>query len=62
MKLSMPTADEIYKIADRAAFSIGSTRSVNTLLIENAIRHALDIVVDHLDIQIPTLSIDLTKS
>lgn len=62
MKLPMPTAKEIYDMADRAAASLGSGRSVNTLIIENAIRNALAIVVDRMDIQIPQpIGLDLSK-
>lgn len=63
MKLPMPTAEEIYKMADRAAQSITSTRSVNTLVIENAIRNALAIVVDRMNIQVPdNINLDLSKN
>ena len=62
MKLPMPTAKEIYDMADRAAASLASGRSVNTLIIENAIRNALAIVVDRMDIQIPQpIALDLSK-
>lgn len=63
MKLPMPTADEVYKMADRAASQISSSRAVNTLIIENAIRNALAIVIDRMDIQIPQpIQLDLGKS
>jgi hypothetical protein len=61
MKLPMPTAEEIYKIADRAAGSLGRNRSTDTLIIENAVRNALAVVIDRMNIQTPILSIDLTK-
>ena len=62
MKLPMPSPDEIYKMADRAASQMTSTRSVNTLIIENAIRCGLQTVVDRMNIQIPnTITIDLSK-
>jgi uncharacterized protein (DUF1778 family) len=63
MKLPMPTAKEIYDMADRAAAYLGSTRSVNTLIIENAIRSALAIVIDRMEIQIPQpIGLDLSKA
>lgn len=62
MKLPMPTAKEIYDIADRAAANLTSSRSPNTLLIENAIRNALAVVVDRMDIQIPQpIGLNLSK-
>ena len=64
MKLPMPTAQEIYNIAERAEGAIyhSGARNADKLIIENAIRNALQIVVDRLDIQIPApLSIDLSK-
>lgn len=65
MKLPMPTAQEIFALAERAEDAMRNTtsRSCHRLIIENAIRNALDIVVSRLDIQIPTpLTIDLSKS
>ena len=64
MKLPMPTAQEIYNIADRAEQSIynSGSRSADKLIIENAIRNALAIVVDRLNIEVPDgLRIDLSK-
>jgi hypothetical protein len=64
MKLPMPTSKEVYDMADRAASVITNTnsRSVNTLIIENAIRNALALVVDRMDIQIPQpIGLDLSK-
>lgn len=65
MKLPMPTANEIYNLADRAEQSIynSGSRSADKLIIENAIRNALQIVIDRMNIQVPdSLSIDLSKS
>jgi hypothetical protein len=68
MKLPMPTANEIYSIANRAEEAIykSQSRTADVQLIENAIRNALQIVVDRLNIQIGSatcpLSVDLSKS
>lgn len=64
MKLPMPSAQEIYNIAERAEGSIyhSNSRSADKLIIENAIRNALAIVVDRLDIQIPQpVGLNLSK-
>jgi hypothetical protein len=64
MKLPMPTANEIYSIAERAEGAIynSGSRSADKLIIENAIRNALQIVVDRLNIQIASpISVDLSK-
>jgi len=64
MKLPLPTANEIFAIAERAEDAMRNTnsRSCHKLIIENAIRNALDIVVGRLNIQVPdTLTIDLSK-
>lgn len=61
MKLPMPTPQEIYNIADRTSSQITSNKHTNTLLIENAVRNALQIVVDRLNIQVGTISVDLSK-
>jgi hypothetical protein len=63
MKLPMPTAQEIYNIADRAEGAIynSGSRSADKMIIENAIRNALQIVVDRLNIQVAPISIDLSK-
>jgi hypothetical protein len=59
----MPTAQEIYNIADRAEGAIYSSgsRSADRMIVENAIRNALQIVVDRLNIQVAAISIDLSK-
>lgn len=65
MKLPMPTAQEIYNIAERAETAIyhSNSRTADKLIIENAIRNALAIVVDRMNIQIPdNLQIDLSKN
>ena len=67
MKLPMPTAQEIYTIAQRAEDAIynSGARSADRLIIENAIRNALQIVIDRMNIQIGSvthpLSVDLSK-
>jgi hypothetical protein len=64
MKLPMPTAQEIYNIADRAEGAIyhSNSRSADKLIIENAIRNALAVVVDRMDIQIPQpIGLNLSK-
>lgn len=64
MKLPMPGSNEIYQIAQRteeAIYNSGS-RSADRLLIENAIRQALQIVVDRLDIHVNPITVDLSKS
>jgi hypothetical protein len=63
MKLPMPTAQEIYNIAERAEGAIynSGSRSADKMIIENAIRNALQIVVDRLNIQVASISIDLSK-
>lgn len=63
MKLPMPTATEIYAMAERAegAIHLSESRYADKMIIENAIRNALQIVVDRLEIQLPALSIDLSK-
>jgi hypothetical protein len=64
MKLPMPTAQEIYNIAERAELAIYSSnsRTADKHIIENAIRNALQIVIDRMDIQIAPVSLDLGKS
>lgn len=66
MKLPMPTTQEIAQIADRAEHAIymcDANRTATKLLIENAIRHALQVVTDRLDIQVPgVLQVNLGKS
>jgi hypothetical protein len=64
MKLQMPTAQEIYNMAERAEQAIyhSDSRAADKLIIENAIRNALAIVVDRMDIQIPQpIGLDLSK-
>jgi hypothetical protein len=64
MKLPMPTAQEIYNTAERAELAIYSSnsRTADKHIIENAIRNALQIVIDRMDIQIAPVSLDLGKS
>jgi hypothetical protein len=64
MKLPMPTAQEIYNLADRAEAAIynSGARTADKHIIENAIRNALQIVIDRMDIQIAPVSLDLGKS
>ena len=63
MKLPMPTAQEIYNIAERAEAAIYSSgaRAADKLIIENAIRNALQIVIDRMDIQLAPIALDLSK-
>lgn len=63
MKLPMPTANEIYQIATRAEDTIKNTssRSSHLMCVENAIRQALQIVIDRMDIQMAPISVDLSK-
>lgn len=65
MKLQMLTSQEIAQIADRAEHAIymcDANRTATKLVVENAIRHALQVVVDRLDIQMPTpLVLSLSK-
>jgi LytS/YehU family sensor histidine kinase len=65
MKLPMPTTQEIAQIADRAEHAIymcDANRTATKLLVENAIRHALQVVTDRLDIQVASpLRVDLSK-
>jgi hypothetical protein len=66
MKLPMPTTQEIAQIADRAEHAIymcDGNRTATKLIVENAIRHALQVVTDRLDIQVPgVLQVNLGKS
>lgn len=54
MKLLMPTVTEIRDIANATEMALlnSNNRVVNVHVIENAIRKALDIVIDGLDVQI----------
>jgi hypothetical protein len=63
MKLPMPTAQEIYNIAERAELAVytSNSRTADRLIIENAIRNALQVVVDRLNIHVAPISIDLSK-
>ncbi|UAW53455.1 hypothetical protein QGX15_gp007 [Pseudomonas phage psageK4e] len=64
MKLPIPNAQEINRIAVRAEETIKNTtsRSSHLMCVENAIREALALVVDRMNIQInDSLQIDLTK-
>ena len=64
MKLPMPTSQEIYNIAERAETAIyhSNSRTADKLVIENAIRNALALVIDRMDIQIPQpIGLDLSK-
>lgn len=63
MKLPMPTANEIYRIATRAEDTIKNTtsRSSHLMCVENAIREALQLVIDRMDIQMAPVSLDLGK-
>ena len=64
-KLPMLSADEIYKIAKRAEDTINNTnsRSNHLMCVENAVREAVQLMIDKLNIQIVSgFQIDLTKS
>lgn len=63
MKLPMPTANEIYSLANRAEEAIynSGSRSADKMIIENAIRNALQIVIDRLDIEVSSIRVDLSK-
>lgn len=65
MKLPMPTSNEINNLATRAEDAIyrSQSRAADVQIIENAIRNALAIVVDRMNIQIPQpIGLDLSKS
>lgn len=65
MKLPMPTAQEIDQIASRAEHAIymcDANRNATKLVVENAIRNALQIVVDRMDIQLAPIHLNLGKS
>lgn len=65
MKLPMPTSQEIAQMAERAEVGVymcDGNRTATKLIIENAIRHALQVVTDRLDIQVASpLRVDLSK-
>lgn len=63
-KLPMLTASEIHKIAARAEDTIKNTtsRSNHLMCVENAVREAVQLMIEKLDIQIVNpLQIDLSK-
>lgn len=63
-KLPMLTAVEIAKIAARAENTINNTnsRSNHQMCVENAIREAIHLMIEKLDIQIVSpFQIDLSK-
>ncbi|UOL48427.1 hypothetical protein QGX12_gp004 [Pseudomonas phage Kremar] len=63
-KLPLLTAHEINKIALRAEDTIKNTtsRSSHLMCVENAIREAVQLMIDKLDIQIVSpFQIDLSK-
>jgi hypothetical protein len=66
MKLPMPTATEILSIAERAEQAIymcDANRAATKLIIENAVRNAIQVIVDRMNVQIPdSLHIDLRKN
>lgn len=65
MKLPTLTFQEINNIATRAeeATYLSSSRKANVQLIENAIRNALQIINDRMNIQVPDVfTIDLSKN
>jgi pyridoxine 5'-phosphate synthase PdxJ len=64
MKLPMPTVNEIYAIAERAEAALVNTtsRSCHKLIVENAIRQALQLVIDKMNIQMAPVQLDLGKS
>lgn len=64
MKLPMPTGKEIYDAAVRAEDAIhrSTSRTADVYIIENAIQHIMRMMIDRMDIQIPTpLMINLRK-
>lgn len=63
MKLPMPTSQEITNIANRCETPLTNTNSVSCrrAIVENAIREALAIVIDRMDIQMASVSLDLSK-
>lgn len=65
MKLPMPTPQEITNIAAACETPLSNTNSTSCrrVIVENAIRLALSLVVDRMDIQIPQpIGLDLSKS
>lgn len=65
MKLPMPTFNEIHNLAVRAeeAIYVSGARKADIQIIENAIRNALAIVVDRLNVEIPQpIGLDLSKT
>jgi hypothetical protein len=64
MKLPMPTPQEITNIANQCETPLSNTNSTycRRVIVENAIRLALSIVIDRMDIQIPQpIGLDLSK-
>jgi len=63
-KLPLLSPQEIYKIAERAEDTINNTnsRSNHRMVVENAIREAVQLMIDKLNIQIVSpFQIDLSK-
>lgn len=64
MKLPMPTPQEITNIANACETPLSNTNSTSCrrAIVENAIRLALSLVIDRMDIQIPQpIGLDLSK-
>lgn len=64
IRLPMLSANEIHKIAARAEDTIKNTtsRSSHLMCVENAIREAIHLMIEKLDIQIVSpFQIDLSK-
>lgn len=65
MKLPMPTNTDILNIAERAEQAIymcSANRAATKHIVENAVRSALALVTEKMNIQIPdSLQIDLRK-
>lgn len=65
MKLPTLTFQEISNLAERAeaAIYVSNSRTADRHIIENAIRNALQIINDRMNIQVPnTFTIDLSKN
>lgn len=65
VRLPLLTQNEIHKIAARAEDTINNTnsRSNHHMAVENAIREAIHLMIEKLDIQIVSpFQIDLSKS
>ena len=63
MKLPMPDQSFINALANRAEEAIykSGSRTADVHIIENAIRRALQYVIDGMEIQVDPHSIDLSK-